>query len=341
LRRWLPAALLLLFLPASPARAQAGPAAGFPLAASLDGMPQKILVGEPFALELRVENRGPAAASSRITFRIPTAFLLAGRPNCAWTFEPADRRWETSGLLAPGETTACRMEFLAPDDLGAAFLAVEMQVFPADLSDQLYQRADFEVPLASKPPSGKVLFRIGGIGFRWLELGILLFFALFFGFFLLGRRRGRRYGAAAVAVLCLFFLAFFGFMAGEDWRIAQEFRQASCEVLDTEVVVNLNKSDSKPKKSYESYDARLVVGYELDGQRRVALAGRPDSHLDLSASKVAELMEGFASGRPVPCWVDPQDSGKVLVDKGPGGAYLFALIPLGVLAFMFYMWRRK
>jgi hypothetical protein len=332
---------LALCLLALPAQAKDEPGSAFPLVASLEGLPQKVLVGEPFALELRVENRGPAPASSRITFRIPTAFLLAGRPDCDWTFEAEGRRWEKSGLLAPGETTACRMEFLAPDSLGAAFLAVEMQVFPADLSDQLYRRADFEVPLADKPVPGKVLFRVGGIGFRWLELGILLFFALFFGFFLLGRSRGLLYSAAAVALLCLFFLVFFGFMAREDWRIAQEFRQASCEVLDTEVVVNLNKSDSKPKKSYESYDARLVVGYELNGQRRVALAGRPDSHLDLSAKKVAVLMEGYESGQPVPCWVDPQDPSKVLVDEGPGGAYLFALIPLGVLAFMFYLWRRK
>lgn len=347
-----PAVIFLLALLAGPLAAQqAESAPDFPLAVSLVGMPEKIVVGEPFAFELKVTNRGAADASSRITFRVPTALMHAARPDCPWTYLPEDRGWEKVAVFSPGESSSCGMEFLAPDNHGAVYLAVEMTVSPSDLSEQIYHRADLEVPLEDKPAQGKILFRVGRVGFRWLELGILFFFASFFGLLFLGRRRSRYrgpesgrgsgYGAAALGLLCLFFLVFFGFMARDDWRTMQEFRQASCEVLDTEIVVNENKSSTRPRKTYASYDARLVVGYETDGQKRVALAGRPDSHLDLSAEKVSELMAGYESGQPVQCWVDPQDASKVLVDRGPGGAYFFALIPLGILGLMFFFWRRK
>jgi hypothetical protein len=48
-------------------------------------------------------------------------------------------------------------------------------------------------------------------------------------------------------------------------------------------------------------------------------------------------LERWAVGAAVPCWFDPEEPRDVVVVRGFGAAYLFALLPLPV--FLFGVWR--
>ena len=43
------------------------------------------------------------------------------------------------------------------------------------------------------------------------------------------------------------------------------------------------------------------------------------------------VFDRFAIGTTHPCWYDPQDPKTVVLVRGPGGAYVFALLPIPVL----------
>ena len=43
------------------------------------------------------------------------------------------------------------------------------------------------------------------------------------------------------------------------------------------------------------------------------------------------MFERFAVGSTHACWYDPQDPETVVLVRGPGGAYFFALLPIPVL----------
>jgi hypothetical protein len=46
---------------------------------------------------------------------------------------------------------------------------------------------------------------------------------------------------------------------------------------------------------------------------------------------VGSVFDRFAIGTDHPCWYDPQDQKTVVLARGPGGAYVFALMPIPVL----------
>lgn len=321
-----------------------------PLRAALRSLPERIVEGEPFWIEIEVGNPGPESPMSRATFRPPPSLRLAARPDCGglpgWKYEPEGRQWVSEGRWAPGETRSCRIRLLAPEDQGSAVLAIDVATFAPDS----YGGVQLEMPMVGRPAPGRTVFQLGSYRVRALELAVLVFAGLFFGSLLLGRLAGGRrrqtglagasgYNFFAFGVLCLGFLTYFVFLAREDARSLSDYRETRCEVFDSDVEVFRHRAE-RGKKETTSFDARLVVGYELDGQNTIALAGRPASFLDLSAEKAQALLASLDGAETIPCWVDPADRSQVLIDRGYGGAYFFALIPFGGLLLLGWLYKK-
>jgi hypothetical protein len=60
-----------------------------------------------------------------------------------------------------------------------------------------------------------------------------------------------------------------------------------------------------------------------------------------SRAGAGSVFERFPVGSEHPCWYDRHDPKTVVLVRGPGGAYFFALLPLPVLALGLSMLRRR
>lgn len=73
--------------------------------------------------------------------------------------------------------------------------------------------------------------------------------------------------------------------------------------------------------------------YDVAGVETYSSGYTPSSTFNFNtASSARTTFERFVVGSSHPCWYDPRDPRTVLLARGPGGAYLFALFPLPVLA---------
>lgn len=321
---------------------------GAPIEADFFGLTAPIVEGEPFAFEIRAFTEGPIAPSGEVSFQVPAGTLLAAKPACeTWQYDNAARTFKIQVAWVPGQVHHCSIQLLAPENRGNLYFTLEKRSY----LPEAYDRVEREVPMDSAT-AGKILFRIGGVGIRALEIAVFLPLVLVLGAIYLGRRARRkqpgmpmvsRYELFAAALIAIGFLGYFVGMAIADWR-SLSFPEARCEILDVERVVQVSRStgsgSSRPSETY-SFDARLAVAYELEGQKRVVVGVRPGSYLDLSEKQAARFLEDFQRGDTVPCWVDPQNPKKALIERGFGGAYGFALIPLGLLAAVGLFWRRR
>ena len=82
-----------------------------------------------------------------------------------------------------------------------------------------------------------------------------------------------------------------------------------------------------------TYQPLLALRYAADGREVISTGYSTGSRLSIGRgeSTVGEAAQ-FKIGAEVPCWFDPDDPARVMVLPGFGGAYFFALLPLGLLA---------
>lgn len=137
-------------------------------------------------------------------------------------------------------------------------------------------------------------------------------------------------------VIAVGFLSIFAGMAYDDWRTISAFQQSSCTVLDTRMYVNISTSltSSPGRRTYTTnYDPLLALRYVAHGREMIGTGYSTGSRLDIGRDPtIIRDYEQFKLGAQVPCWFDPDDPTRVMVLPGFGGAYFFALLPLGLLA---------
>lgn len=148
--------------------------------------------------------------------------------------------------------------------------------------------------------------------------------------------------AVLAVVLALGFWTIFGSMARRDWR-SLSWPETTCTVLDRRLRIETTTSgaDRSPASRTTMYfDKLLALRYQVDGVDTISTGFDTGSRLQIGGGGNArQELERWALGATVPCWFDPAEPGDVLVVRGFGGAYLFAIFPLPLL--LFGVWRLR
>ena len=137
-------------------------------------------------------------------------------------------------------------------------------------------------------------------------------------------------GAWAATLIAVGFLLFFVALAHEDWRAYSDYRETRCTVFGSEVDAFQSRSRSSDQE--QSYKPVFAVRYPVDGVEMFSTGYTTASAFNFNTrASAGSVFERFAIGTTHPCWYDPQDPRTVVLVRGPGGAYVFALLPIPVL----------
>lgn len=176
---------------------------------------------------------------------------------------------------------------------------------------------------------------LGGVRFNPASLvliGVLLLYPVLR--VLTGSRKESK-GPALMVVIAVGFLSIFAGMAWHDWRTIGVFRESSCTILDSRLRSETSPSkisSARVRSQNTTYEPLLALRYVADGRDVIGTGYATGSRLQIGrgSSTISEY-EQFKIGSEVPCWFDPADPSRVVVLPGFGGAYFFALLPLGLL----------
>lgn len=277
----------------------------------------------------------PAGADWSVS--LPATALFADvDPESPARFDPDRRVLQGQTSVPPGGQRRLRFWLIAAPDTDGTRLTVRASIAGADPTHLV---STTEVDARRHPDD---LRRVGAVAVTgagvWV-LGFLLSGPVFIGACVLrGGRRAGVLGLGLAAWLAVGFLLVFAAMAREDWRLWRDYRQASCTVTDTGMHT---RTSGQGRHSTNISTPFVAVRFERAGATEYGTGFDSGSHLRVGgATWPGRELASFGPGAQVPCWHDPDDPARVVVVRGPGGAYLFALLPLGLLLLVIRpLWR--
>jgi hypothetical protein len=150
-----------------------------------------------------------------------------------------------------------------------------------------------------------------------------------------GRFFGPRAGAFAILIAMGFWLIF-GAMAWHDYQVLYHWKEIPGTLIGRRVTLQTVSSNQRLSSGTTSQTRHtdvakpeFAVRYEVDGRERLSTGYDTGSSLRVGGGK-AQLEREFQEwvvGARVPCWHDPADPTAIVLKRGFGGAYLFALLP--------------
>jgi len=282
-------------------------------------VPAEPRAGDVIRYGIRVLNKGGPAGTSSVTSELPRGYLIDVSEGCASAkVDPVTRHltWY-EGAFEPGETRTCVIRLLSRRT--AAGTQPNVATAIAAFRPDVYWRFSAETELASIPDPHRV--RLGSFFVTRAGLAVLGLVGLFIVgipvLSLVARSKPRRQGAIrawAVVVVCLGFLAMFVALGHDDYRAATAFRETRCAIFGQDETFAVRYSVGGVETFSSGFGTATRLGFGSRGQ-----AGG-----DVGAFRV---------GSSHPCWYDPDDVKTVILDRSPGGAYMFAIIPLMTLLY--------
>ncbi len=310
----------------------------------------------------RSEFAGPAQARERdvveyvLTVRntgdAPSGYLeavvalprLALRVSGDLPYAADDRAFQGPLSLAPGEEKVLRFRAVAAVGSYGTLLSPMATIRAVPGGTVLH--ASTEIGARREPNE---LMSVGG-GLALTRVGAqVLAFLVAVPLFMIGAlvwawRGGRKPPLLAVlrsafgVMVSVGFLLIFVGLAFEDLRLLRDYREASCEVLDSSA--RISTEQTRRGDTQATFAPVLAVRFKDDGEERIGTGFDGPSRLRIGGGAALEKeLAGLQIGRPVTCWYDPADPARIVVKRGFGGAYLFALLPLGLLALTLGMLR--
>lgn len=265
----------------------------------------------------------PAGADWRLTLPGKALFVEASGA----TFDPEWRHVVGQTSVAPGGEAVVPIALLAGPESDGTRLTIGASISG---DEPVHVSATTEVEARRRPGE---LVSVGGVNLTragaWV-LGFLATGPLFLGACaLLGGARPSVLGLAFAAWVAAGFLLMFGALARHDLRVLNEYREAACVVTDTGAHT---RTSGKGRHATTFSEPFVALRFEVDGRPAHGTGFDSGSHLRRGGNWPPGELASFEPGAAVPCWYDPEDPAHTVVVRGPGGAYLFALLPLGLLA---------
>lgn len=293
-----------------------------------------------------IVNTGGTAGPVHISTSLRRGFLIGTEGDCARASvdSSSDLTWH-QGAFHQGETRRCTVIMLTRRAAAGTFANVvtEIRVIPSG-----YFRVEAAAELRTPPDPNAV--RVGPVMMTRAGMAVTGLLALLvLGAAVISLRKrvqaeaplgerapprstGVRVGSWVAVVIAVGFLAYFVSLAYEDWRAYSDYRETRCMVFGSEIDSFDHRSRSNNRRQDQSYRPLFAVRYPVDGVETFSSGYTTPSALNFNTrADTGSVFDRFAVGTAHPCWYDPQDPRTVVLARGPGGAYVFALLPIPVL----------
>ena len=295
--------------------------------------PVPAVAGDVLHYTVTVTNTGGDSSYARIKTTLPQGYFIRADGDCAAAVRDQDSNelvWHEGGFS--GESTKqCQIDFLSRREAAGtlAALVTEITTVPSG-----YLSFETVPELAAQIDSDAV--PIGPVSVTQAGVVVLTFLAtVIVSATIVARmvRRGQRWPTLrawfTVAIAVGFLLHFVGLAAG-DVRTYAAYRETSCTIFGSAVLAYQGTGRSTRSSTYASV---FAVRYEALGTEAYSSAFPPTTAVNLGWIGLLQQKPEHRDGSVHPCWFDPDDVKSVLLERGPGAAYLFALLPLLVLAY--------
>lgn len=304
------------------------------------------LEGDVVRYTVTLKNSGDAPAeSAQLTLEWPIAGYLIETEGLSDPVIDYESGKVTAALtLASGAEKQIQVDVLAPRDSGGDSLTLAVHLAHYDNGAELWDRKTIPVsPRLSKsgiPVGGLRVAPVAFLVLGWLVAFVLVWLGvrLFFG----GRSGSDCLfgpGAAVTAMMvAIGFWMFFAVMAWRDYRALTAWTETTATIVGRRIVSE-TVSDSHLRPSGSGTGSGSSEVFKPEFALRYAVEGTPiySSGYDTGSSlrrggraRREQEMQEWTLGAQVPCWYDPDDPRDVVLRRGFGGAYLFALLPLPV-----------
>ncbi len=303
-----------------------------------------VLEGEIAHFQLLLRNRGDAPAEP-VQLRIPWPSMghvieVTGVENTQ--SDPGDQTVTASLALPAGSERVVDVAVLAPRDSGGRALSLSAHLihFHSMAETWLHQTVTIDTrPRTDGLHLGRLRIAPAGVAtLSWLFVTLVALLAIprisshkeHSGFV------GVRAGVFALMIALGFWLIFAA-MAWRDYRVLYVWPETTGTIVGRRVQMqSVSSSQSRPAgtggtaPSSDIAKPEFALRYLVNGQMMLSTGYDTGSSLRVGGGKVqlAKEFQEWAVGKTVPCWYNPDDPADVVLKRGFGGAYLFALLPL-------------
>jgi hypothetical protein len=308
--------------------------------------PEAPVEGDLVTFTLVARNSGADPSESTwIVLDWPTSvYFLAVRGLDAPLIDHEQRRIEAYAPLPPGAERRIELDLLTTRDSAGATMRLGVRVSNLNRGVDHYDSKG--VPIDSRIVLSNVSF--GGLRMTPAGVAVLAWLIAVPVMWLIvsaltSRRRGaRRWRENPTAVTLMLMLpagfwAFFAAMAWRDYQSITSWRKTECTVMgrrlseDTITTTSSTASGRSRTTTSTVYSPELALRYMADGEQVYSSGYDTGSSLRIGGrARRDEELRTWTIGTAIPCWYNPADVRDVVVHNAPGGAYLFALIPLPV-----------
>ena len=303
-----------------------------------------VLEGDVARFKVWLRNRGDEAAeAAQVRIQWPLMGHLVEVTGLENAQTDHDAREVTASVSLPvGSERVVDVAVLAPRDSGGRLLSMTVRIMHVHTMAENWIHGSVAIDTRIRSDGVRVGgFRIATAGLMtlgWLVVTMLAIILVS----VLGRQQnqsrffGPRAGVTAIMIAMGFWLIFAA-MAWRDYRVLYEWPETTGTIIgrriETQTVSSSQRLSSGTTSQSRSTDVskpEFAVRYKVNGREMISTGYDTDSSLRVGGGK-AQLEKEFREwtvGAQVPCWYDPRDPTDVVVKRGFGGAYLFALLPL-------------
>jgi hypothetical protein len=296
--------------------------------------------GDVVTLLVHIRNSGDGPAPfTEVELELPLEAMFVDATGLDGAkIDPAGKVVAATIDLPAGADRQFSVRMVVPHDAGGRSLSPHLKVRYAHAGVEFYGGGD-PVTIDTRVANSGVA--LGGVRFNaasFVVLGVLLLYPVLRVLTRSRKSRKDSKGPVLMIVIAVGFLSIFAGMAWHDWRTISAFRPSTCTILDSRLRIETSPSStstSSPpgrRQNTTTYEPLLAMRYVENGRAVIGTGYSTGSRLQigLGSSTVSEY-EQFKIGAQVPCWFDPEDPTRIMVLPGFGGAYVFALLPLGLL----------
>lgn len=321
---------------------------GLPAAPDFSGSSISVSTESPPEVELvrftlSLTNTGDTTADpAHLEIEWPqTGFFLGVEGAGNFEIDELSRKVTTSLSLPPGAERIVSVDLLPPRDSGGEALTLSLRLAHFFSGTEHWDRRT--VMVDTRPPGSGV--KAGAYRVTTAGLWVLGWIGLAAGIWLVVQIRMRRRNrgligttsvAMALAIPIGFWMVFAG-MAWRDNRALTAWPETTATIVGrrdkSQTVTSSRRSSSGVSVSSESgiVSPEFALRYEVDGETVYSTGYDTGSSIRIGGRVRREAeMRDWVRGTELPCWYNPGDPRDVIVRRGFGGAYFFALIPLPV-----------
>lgn len=281
---------------------------------------------------ITIRNEGTRAASYlHVANAIPpAAMFVSASPE--WKFIEADRSLDWYGRVEPGQSQVLRLSLVTKPESAGSRLSNRAEIHYDGRYWALEHALDVDSPVSQ---AGMQFGRynvtpVGMVALPFLFVVLALVFLSFFGVY------KKTAGGVMLLVISTGMLLMFGMTARNDIRMKNDYRETRCTVTDSLARFSESADSSRPgtrSRSSGTWSPLFALKYPTPQGELVSIGYASESRLQFGSPKPTQLaLMQMPRGATAPCWYDPADPKRVVLDRSIGGAYGFALIPLVALA---------